>query len=122
VIGHEVSHTFDTEGAAFDSKGRVRNWWTPADLAHFEASNAELAEQYEHVQTVSGSGGEWQADVGGNLADVAGIAASYDAYHAALAGKTPPEQAGFNGDQQFFLAYGQTRANKPREARCGSRC
>jgi putative endopeptidase len=50
-----------------------------------------------------------------NIADVAGIAASYDAYHAALAGKTPPEQAGFNGDQQFFLAYGQTRANKPRE-------
>jgi len=37
VIGHEISHTFDTEGSAFDSKGRVRNWWTPEDLKHFEA-------------------------------------------------------------------------------------
>ena len=40
VIGHEISHTFDTEGSAFDSKGRVRNWWTAADLAHFEAATA----------------------------------------------------------------------------------
>ena len=41
VIGHEISHTFDTEGSAFDSKGRVRNWWTPADLAHFKAATAQ---------------------------------------------------------------------------------
>jgi endothelin-converting enzyme/putative endopeptidase len=40
IIGHEISHTFDTEGSAFDSKGRVRNWWTPADLEHFEAATA----------------------------------------------------------------------------------
>src|SRR5271167_1667674 len=47
VIGHEISHTFDTEGSAFDAKGRVRNWWTPADLAHFEAATAKLAAQYD---------------------------------------------------------------------------
>jgi putative endopeptidase len=47
VIGHEISHTFDTEGSAFDSKGRVCNWWTPADLAHFEAATAKLAAQYD---------------------------------------------------------------------------
>ena len=47
IIGHEISHTFDSEGAAFDSKGRVRNWWTPEDLAHFNASTAALAAQYD---------------------------------------------------------------------------
>ncbi len=115
VIGHEVSHTFDTEGAAFDSKGRVRNWWTPADLAHFEASTLKLAEQYDTYKPFPDLAVNGKQTLAENLADVAGIAASYDAYHAALAGKTPTEQAGFNGDQQFFLAYGQTRANKPRE-------
>ncbi len=40
IIGHEISHTFDTEGSTFDSKGRVRNWWTPADLTHFNAATA----------------------------------------------------------------------------------
>src|SRR5579864_1945687 len=47
VIGHEISHTFDTEGSAFDSTGRVRNWWTSADLAHFDAATAQLAAQYD---------------------------------------------------------------------------
>jgi putative endopeptidase len=115
VIGHEVSHTFDAEGAAFDSKGRVRNWWTPADFAHFEASTQKLADQYDTYKPFPDLAVNGKQTLDENIADVAGIAASYDAYHAALAGKTPPEQAGFNGDQQFFLAYGQTRANKPRE-------
>ena len=47
VIGHEISHTFDTEGSVFDSKGRVRDWWTPGDLAHFEAAADKLALQYD---------------------------------------------------------------------------
>jgi endothelin-converting enzyme/putative endopeptidase len=115
VIGHEVSHTFDTEGAAFDAKGRVRNWWTPADLAHFEASTQKLAEQYDTYHPFPDLTVNGKQTLAENIADVAGIAASYDAYRAELAGKTPPEQAGFNGDQQFFLAYGQTRAGKARE-------
>ena len=47
VIGHEISHTFDTEGSVFDAEGRMRNWWTPADLAHFKADTAKLAAQYD---------------------------------------------------------------------------
>jgi endothelin-converting enzyme/putative endopeptidase len=115
VIGHEVSHTFDSEGAAFDSKGNVRNWWTPADLAHFEASTQKLAEQYDTYKPFPDLALNGKQTLGENIADVAGIAASYDAYQTALGGKTPPAQAGFSGDQQFFLAYGQTRANKQRE-------
>jgi endothelin-converting enzyme/putative endopeptidase len=116
VIGHEVSHTFDAEGSAFDSKGRVRNWWTPADLAHFEASTQRLVEQYDTYRPFPDLAVNGKQTIDENIADVAGIAASLDAYHASLAGKTPPEQAGFNGDQQFFLAYAQTRAGKSRES------
>jgi putative endopeptidase len=115
VIGHEVSHTFDTEGAAFDAKGRVRNWWTPADLSHFEASTQKLAEQYDTYKPFLDLALNGKLTLGENIADVAGIAASYDAYRATLGGKAAPEQAGFNGDQQFFVAYAQTRASKPRE-------
>ena len=115
VIGHEVSHTFDAEGSAFDSKGRVRNWWTPADLAHFEASTQKLVDQYDMYKPFPDLALNGKQTIDENIADVAGIAASYDAYHAALGGNKAPEQAGFSGDQQFFLAYGQTRASKPRE-------
>jgi len=115
VIGHEVSHTFDAEGAAFDAKGALRNWWTPADLAHFEASTQKLVEQYDTYRPFPDLAVNGKQTVDENIADVAGIAASLDAYHASVAGKTPPEQAGFNGDQQFFLAYAQTRAGKSRE-------
>lgn len=115
VIGHEVSHTFDAEGSAFDSKGAVRNWWTPADLAHFEASTQKLVEQYDAYRPFPDLAVNGKQTIDENIADVAGIAAALDAYHASLAGKAPPEQAGFNGDQQFFLAYAQTRAGKSRE-------
>ena len=115
VIGHEVSHTFDAEGSAFDSKGAVRNWWTPADLAHFEASTQKLVEQYDSYRPFPDLAVNGKQTIDENIADVAGIAASLDAYHTSLAGKAPPEQAGFNGDQQFFLAYAQTRAGKSRE-------
>ena len=115
VIGHEVSHTFDTEGAAFDSKGRVRNWWTAADLAHFEASTQKLAEQYDAYRPFPDLALNGKQTLAENIADVAGIAASYDAYRKEQGTRTPPEQAGFTSEQQFFLAYGQTRAGKARE-------
>src|SRR5205814_9679621 len=46
VIGHEISHTFDTLGSTFDSKAHLRNWWTPEHLKHFEDSTQRLADQY----------------------------------------------------------------------------
>ena len=116
VIGHEVSHTFDTEGSAFDSKGRVRNWWTDADLAHFEAATAKLAAQYDAYQPFPDLHLNGRQTLAENIADVAGIAASYDGYHASLAGKPAPTQDGFSGDQQFFIAFGQNYAAKGRDA------
>ena len=116
IIGHEISHTFDTEGSAFDSKGRVRNWWTDADLKHFAAATARLAAQYDRYQPFTDLPVNGRQTLAENIADVAGISAAYDGYHAALAGKSAPEQDGFNGDQQFFIAFGQNWGSKSREA------
>jgi putative endopeptidase len=116
VIGHEVSHTFDTEGAAFDSKGRLRNWWTAADLAHFEASTQKLAAQYDTYHPFPDLAINGKQTLAENIADVAGLAASYDAYHARPEGKKGPEQNGLSDEQQFFIAFGQAEAGKTREA------
>lgn len=116
VIGHEISHTFDSEGSAFDSKGRVRNWWTPADLAHFEAATAKLAAQYDTYKPFPDLSVNGKQTLGENIADVAGIAAAYDGYHASLAGKPAPVQDGYSGDQQFFIAFAQNWRSKEREA------
>jgi putative endopeptidase len=116
VIGHEISHTFDTEGSAFDSKGAVRNWWTPADLAHFEAAAAKLAAQYDTYKPFPDLSLNGKQTLAENIADVAGVSAAYDGYHLSLAGQKAPEQDGFSGDQQFFIAFGQNYASKTREA------
>jgi endothelin-converting enzyme/putative endopeptidase len=116
VIGHEVSHTFDSEGAAFDSKGRVRNWWTPADLKQFEERTAKLAAQYDKYKPFPDLSVNGKQTLGENIADVAGIAAAYDGYHASEAEKTAATQDGFSADQQFFIAFAQDEGSKVREA------
>ncbi len=116
VIGHEISHTFDTEGSAFDSKGRVRNWWTPADLEHFEAATARLAAQYDTYKPFPDLSLNGKQTLAENIADVAGISAAYDGYRASLAGQPAPVQDGFSGDQQFFIAFAQNWGSKTREA------
>ena len=115
VIGHEISHTFDTEGSTFDAKGRLRNWWTDADLRHFEASTARLAAQYDQYKPFPDLALNGKQTLAENIADVAGISAAYDGYHASLAGKAAPSQDGFTPDQQFFIAFGQNWATKERD-------
>jgi endothelin-converting enzyme/putative endopeptidase len=115
VIGHEISHTFDTQGSTFDSKGRLRNWWTPADLDHFKQATAALAKQYDQYHPFPDLAVNGQQTLGENIADVAGVAAALDGYHASLGGKPAPVQDGFDGDQQFFLAFAQNWASKARE-------
>jgi putative endopeptidase len=116
VIGHEISHTFDTEGSTFDAKGRLRNWWTPADLTHFEAATAELAAQYDTYRPFPDLSVNGKQTLAENIADLAGISAAYDGYKASLAGNAVPAQDGFSGDQQFFIAFGQNWGSKTREA------
>jgi endothelin-converting enzyme/putative endopeptidase len=116
IIGHEISHTFDSEGAAFDSQGKVRNWWTDADRAHFDASIEALAKQYDAYAPFPDLHLNGHQTLGENIADLAGITASYDAWKASLHGKPAPVVGGLTGDQQFFLGYAQSESGKSREA------
>ncbi|MGA8160591.1 MAG: M13 family metallopeptidase [Acidobacteriaceae bacterium] len=116
VIGHEISHTFDAEGSAFDSKGRVRNWWTSSDHAHFEEQAQKLIDQYDAYEPFPGVHVNGKQTIDENIADLGGVAAAYDGYHASLHGKQPPMQDGFTGDQQFYISFGQNWASKAREA------
>jgi putative endopeptidase len=115
IIGHEVSHSFDNQGALFDSRGRLRNWWTPEDFRHFEASGARLAAQYDGYRPFPDLGLNGRQTLGENIADVAGLAAAYDAWRRSLGGKPAPEALGLTGDQQFFLSYAQAWRRKYRE-------
>jgi endothelin-converting enzyme/putative endopeptidase len=116
VIGHEISHSFDNNGAAFDAQGKMRNWWTAADLQRFEQAGQALADQYDTYEPFPGLHVNGKLTLGENIADVAGLAASYDAYRASLHGKEAPVIGGFTGDQRFFIAYAQSWASKMREA------
>ena len=116
VIGHEISHTFDAEGSAFDSKGRVRNWWTAEDHAHFEQQAEKLEQQYDAYEPFPGLHVNGRQTIDENIADLGGVAAAYDGYRASLHGAEAPVQDGFSGDQQFFIAFAQDWGSKSREA------
>jgi putative endopeptidase len=116
TIGHEISHTFDTEGSAFDPTGRVRNWWKPADLVHFNVAAARLAAQYDTYKPFPDLAVNGKQTLDENIADLGGISAAYDAYRATLAGKAAPVENGLSGDQQFFLGFAQRWASKSTEA------
>jgi putative endopeptidase len=115
VIGHEISHSFDNNGALFDSTGRLRNWWTPEDLAKFKKAGEALAAQFDQYEPLPGLKVNGKLTLGENIADVAGLGAAYDAYKASLNGKEAPVINGLTGDQRFFLAYAQAWADKTRE-------
>ncbi|WP_426268112.1 M13-type metalloendopeptidase [Sphingomonas sp. LHG3443-2] len=115
VIGHEISHSFDNNGALFDSTGRLRNWWTPQDFARFSQAGDALAKQYDAYEPLPGLHVNGKLTLGENIADVAGLAAAYQAYHDSLGGRSAPTIDGFSADQRFFIAYGQAWATKMRE-------
>jgi len=116
VIGHEISHSFDNLGADFDHEGRLRNWWTSADSAHFREASAALVRQYNAYEPFPGLHLNGELTLGENIADLAGLAAAYDAYHASLGGRPAPVIGGLTGDQRFFLGYAQSRREHTREA------
>ena len=121
VIGHEISHSFDNNGALFDSTGVMRNWWTPADFTHFTQSGKALADQYDQYSPYPGVHVNGPLTLSENIADVAGLSAALDAYKVSLGGKPAPVIDGFTGDQRFFIAYAQAWANKAREEAVRSR-
>lgn len=112
IIGHEISHSFDDMGAQFDAQGRLRDWWTKEDLAHFKAAAQKLVEQYARYKPFEDLAINGQLTLGENLADLAGLAAAYDAFKASPSGKG----AGLEADRAFFIGYAHTWRTKMREA------
>jgi putative endopeptidase len=114
TIGHEISHSFDDEGALFDAQGRLRNWWQPNDFAHFRASGARLAAQFDGYQPFADLHVNGEQTLSENIADVAGLNVAYDAYRLAQ-GATPDKMSGFDADQLFFLSFAQSWREKIRD-------
>jgi len=115
VIGHELTHGFDDEGRKLDSKGELRDWWTPADAAAFEARAKRLSAQYSTYEPVPGAHINGDLTLGENIADLGGLNVALEAYHRSLNGRPAPVIDGFTGDQRVFLGWAQAWRGKARE-------
>ena len=107
VIGHEMGHGFDDQGAKTDGNGEQRNWWTDADKAAFKERTDALVGQYDGFEVLPELNINGEFTLGENIGDLTGITMAYAAYKKSLNGKPAPVIDGFTGDQRFFLAYGQ---------------
>ncbi len=117
VIGHEIGHGFDDQGAKSDGDGVLRNWWTPEDEANFKAKTEALVAQYNAMcpldngeTCVNGS-----LTLGENIGDLGGLSMAYKAYKLSLNGKEAPVIDGLTGDQRFFISWAQVWRSKYRE-------
>ncbi|MDQ2878209.1 MAG: M13 family metallopeptidase [Pseudomonadota bacterium] len=116
VIGHEMSHHFDDQGAKYDKNGKLTQWWTPADIAAFKKLSAALVAEYDAYEPLPGVHVQGALTLGENSADLAGLSVAYDAYHKTLGGKPAPVIGGYTGDQRFYLGWAQVWRRNFREA------
>ena len=116
VIGHEMSHHFDDQGAKFDVHGRLSDWWTPQDIAAFNSRLDKLDAEYSAYEPLPGMHVNGRLTMGENVADLAGLTTAHDAYIASLKGATPPVIDGFTADQRFYLGWAQVWRRNYREA------
>lgn len=114
VIGHEMTHGFDDQGAHFDKDGNMHDWWTEDDMTKFKALGKQYADYFDTIELLPGLYSNGKQTLGENLADHGGLQVSWQAYqnakkqNAAQNGGTDPndiEKLGFTADQRFFMAY-----------------
>ena len=115
IIGHEITHGFDDQGRKIDDTGAVRDWWTPEDAKRFQAEADRFGAQYDAYEPVPGAHIQGKLTMGENIADLGGLLAALDAYHASLHGQPAPVIDGLTGDQRFFLAFAQSWRDKVRD-------
>jgi endothelin-converting enzyme/putative endopeptidase len=115
VIGHEISHGFDDQGAQFDAEGRLRNWWAPDDLNRFRDRTACVVKQFDGYFVEPGIHHNGKLVLGESIGDLAGARIAYRAFQLSQQGKPPlPTIDGFTPDKQFFIAWGQFRGDAVR--------
>lgn len=115
VIGHEISHGFDDQGAQFDGDGNLRDWWSKEDREKFAAKGKALAAQYSQYSPVPGYKVNGELTLGENIADNSGLAIAYKAWKISLGGKPSPVINGMTGEQRFFLGFAQVWRGKARD-------
>jgi predicted metalloendopeptidase len=114
VIGHEIGHGFDDQGAKYDGEGNLRNWWTDDDKKEFEKRTACIADQFNSFDVQPGLRHTGRLILGEAAGDLSGITLAYRAYHRSLHGQAGPVIAGLTADQRFFIAFARVWANNAR--------
>jgi endothelin-converting enzyme/putative endopeptidase len=115
VIGHEITHGFDDQGAQFDAQGRLNNWWTAEDLKKFQERGACVVDQFENYYIEPGIHHKGKLVEGESIGDLGGAKIAFRAYEKSLEGKPRPADIdGFTPEQQFFIAWGQFRGDEIR--------
>jgi predicted metalloendopeptidase len=113
VIGHEITHGYDDEGAKFDFSGNLKDWWTPTDLKNFESRGDCIVKQFDAFQVEPGLNMTGKLVSGESIADLGGLTVAYQAFMKSLSGKPRPGNVdGFTPEQRFFLGWAQVWAEK----------
>ncbi len=117
VIGHEIGHGFDDQGAKYDGDGRLTDWWTAEDKAAFEKLTASLIAQYNALapRAIPDHHVNGALTIGENIGDLGGLSIAWKAYLISLAGSTPPVIDGMSGAERFFLSWAQAWQVKLRD-------
>jgi putative endopeptidase len=113
VIGHELTHGFDDQGAKFDGHGNLKNWWTPQDLKNFQARGECIVKQFDSYSAY-GLHEPGKLDEGESIADLGGMTISYRAFQTTPEAKSGKKIDGFTPDQRFFLAWARMWATNYR--------
>ena len=118
VIGHEMTHGFDDQGAQYDGNGNLSNWWTPEDSKNFISLGKKLEEYFSSIEVTKGFKINGKLTLGENIADLGGLTLGYYALEKSLEGKKKPEPInGFTYQQRFFLGWAQVwRENMTNES------
>ncbi|RIJ43219.1 M13 family peptidase [Pontibacter oryzae] len=117
VIGHELTHGFDDQGAKYDYEGNLKDWWTKEDLEKFNTRANAVADQYDQYTVLDNLHVNGKLTLGENIADIGGLNIAYTALQKALAKKNPGKIDGLTPEQRFFLAWAQIwRVNMRDEA------
>jgi putative endopeptidase len=104
VIGHEITHTFDDQGAQFDKDGNVKNWWTPQDYEKFKAKTRQVIDLYSKFTVLDSLHLKGALTVGENTADISGVAVALDAFRMTKQGQDTTRIGGFTPIQRFFIS------------------
>ncbi|MCG7536637.1 M13 family metallopeptidase [Pseudoalteromonas sp. OOF1S-7] len=116
VIGHELGHGFDDQGAQFDGDGNIRNWWAEPDLAEFKARGDALVAQFNRYRPFEDVAIDGRLTLGENIGDLGGVTLAYKAYMLSLAGKEKTVLDGYTPEQRFFIGFAQNWRTKKHEA------